>query len=95
MVLSVYFAFRRSHDVVFSSLPPSFRLIFLSSLPLRPTEFLPVEYANVRGVEPKMYKEQEGLAKKSHKEIEEAYVEHCSLLDSYGAVFFPARVSII
>ncbi len=39
-----------------------------------------------------MYKEQETLVKKTHQEIEDAYIDHCSQLESYGAVFFPARV---
>lgn len=61
----------------------------------RPTEFLPVEYTNVRGVEQKMYKEQEGLLKKTHQEIEEGYIDNCSRLETYGAVFFPARVRAV
>ncbi len=68
---------------------------FCSFLPFflfRPTEFLPVEYTSIRGVEAKMYKEQEGLSKKSHLQIEEAYINQCSELKTYGAVFFPARV---
>ena len=64
-------------------------LLFLG----RPTEFLPVEYTSIRGVEAKMYKEQEGLSKKSHLQIEEAYINRCAELKTYGAVFFPARVS--
>ena len=40
-----------------------------------------------------MYKEQEGLQKKTHQEIEDNYIEHLTALESYGAVFFPARVS--
>lgn len=52
-----------------------------------------MEYTSVRGVEQKMYKEQEAISKKSHKEIEEAYIDHCSGLESYAAIFFPARVS--
>jgi len=58
----------------------------------RPTEFLPVEYTTIRGVEAKMYKEQEGLSKQSHLQIEETYIGLCSELKTYGAVFFPARV---
>ena len=48
----------------------------------------------MRGVEQKMYKEQESFKKKSHTEIEDAYIDLCSQLESYDAVFFPARVSI-
>lgn len=51
-----------------------------------------MEYTNIRGVEQKMYKEQETLLKKTHHEIEDAYINHCSQLETYGAVFFPARV---
>ena len=58
----------------------------------RPTEFLPVEYTGIRGIEQKMYKEQEGLLKKSHTEIEETYIDHCAALEMHDAVFFPARV---
>ena len=46
----------------------------------------------MRGVEAKMYKEQEGLRKKTHSEIEDDYISQCSSLESYGAIFFPARV---
>lgn len=52
-----------------------------------------MEFANVRGVEQKMYKEQESLAKKTHKEIEDRYIDYYSQLESYGAIFFPVRVS--
>lgn len=47
----------------------------------------------MRGVEQKMYKEQESLAKKTHKEIEDRYIDYYSQLESYGAIFFPVRVS--
>ena len=60
----------------------------------RPTEFLPVEYVHVRGLEARLYKVQEELTKKTHSEIEEAYVDHYSDLDTAGSVFFPVRVSM-
>lgn len=49
----------------------------------------------MRGVEQKMYKEQEELHKKTHREIEDAYIDHCSQLETYGAVFFPVRVRVL
>lgn len=57
----------------------------------RPTEFLPLEYSGIRGIEQKMYKEQEILKMKNHKDIKAAYNLHCSKLSTYDAVFFPAR----
>lgn len=60
----------------------------------RPTEFLPHEYAGIRGIEQKMYKEQEILKMKSHKDIKANYNAYCSKLPTYEAVFFPARVSL-
>ncbi len=65
-------------------------LVLLSS---RPTEFLPMEYAGIRGLEQKMYKEQETLKGKSHSEVHEAYSNHCAKLATHNAIFFPARVS--
>ena len=58
----------------------------------RPTEFLPVEYSGVRGIEQRMYKEQENLKLHSHKEIQQAYINHCAKICSPDSVFFPARV---
>lgn len=57
----------------------------------RPTEFLPVEYSGVRGIEQRMYKEQENLKLHSHKEIQQAYINHCAKICSPDSVFFPAR----
>ena len=42
-----------------------------------------------------MYKEQEILKMKNHKDIKAAYNLHCSKLSTYDAVFFPARVSLL
>ena len=67
------------------------RLTFLL-LFYRPTEFLPHEYSGIRGIEQKMYKEQEILKMKSHKDIKANYNAYCSKLPTYDAVFFPARV---
>ena len=61
----------------------------------RPTDFLPVEYAGIKGIEQRMYKEQEKLKLRSHAEIMEAYVKHCSQLPLFDVVLFPARVSQI
>jgi hypothetical protein len=61
--------------------------------PHRPTEFLPLEYSGIRGIEQKMYKEQEILKMKNHKDIKASYNSHCSKLPTYETVFFPARVS--
>ena len=58
----------------------------------RPTDFLPGEFAGVRGIEQKMYKEQERLKLRSHADIMAAYVQHCSRLPLFDAVLFPARV---
>jgi hypothetical protein len=63
------------------------------TLPHRPTEFLPLEYSGIRGIEQKMYKEQEILKMKNHKDIKASYNSHCSKLPTYETVFFPARVS--
>ena len=52
-----------------------------------------MEYAGVKGIEQKMYKEQEALKSKTHSEICEAYTTYCSKLPTYNAVFFPVRVS--
>ena len=59
----------------------------------RPTEFLPVEFSGVRGIEQRMYTEQENLKNRTHQEIQEAYAAHCAKLATYDAIFFPARVS--
>lgn len=60
----------------------------------RPTEFLPVEYAGIRGLEQRMYREQEALKSKTHKDVNEGYVQLCSKLATYDAIFFPVRVSL-
>ena len=52
-----------------------------------------MEYAGIRGLEQKMYKEQETLKGKSHSEVHEAYSNHCAKLATHNAIFFPARVS--
>ena len=54
-----------------------------------------MEYSGIRGIEQKMYKEQEILKMKNHKDIKAAYNLHCSKLSTYDAVFFPARVSLL
>ena len=59
----------------------------------RPTEFLPHEYSGIHGIEQKMYKEQEILKMKGHKDIKANYNAYCSKLQTYDAVFFLARVS--
>ena len=69
------------------------RLHFTTPPCCRPTEFLPHEYSGIRGIEQKMYKEQEILKMKSHKDIKAAYNTYCAKLPSYDCVFFPARVS--
>ena len=61
----------------------------------RPNEFLPTEFSAVRGLEQKMYKEQERLkSMKTHKEVHKAYVSMMMGLLTYNTVFFPVRVSV-
>ena len=48
----------------------------------------------IRGMEQKMYKEQEKLkSMKTHKEVHEAYVNKMATLPTYNTIFFPVRVS--
>ena len=49
----------------------------------------------MRGLEQKMYREQEKLkSMKSHKAVHKAYVDLMACLPTYDTVFFPVRVSI-
>lgn len=52
-----------------------------------------MEFSGTRGIEQRMYKEQETLKLRTHQEIQEAYCAQCAKLATYDAVFFPARVS--
>ena len=61
----------------------------------RPNEFLPTEFSTIRGLEQKMYREQEKLkAMKTHKDVQKAYTERISGLPTYNTIFFPVRVSV-
>jgi hypothetical protein len=58
----------------------------------RPNEFLPTEFSTVRGLEQKMYKEQEKLKTiKTHKDVHKAYAKRISGLPTYSTIFFPVR----
>lgn len=57
----------------------------------RPIDFLPVEYAGVRGIDQKMYKEQESLNLKSEKDIYTTYRTCYASLPTHDTIFFPAR----
>ncbi|KAL5516767.1 hypothetical protein EMCRGX_G002176 [Ephydatia muelleri] len=57
----------------------------------RPIDFLPVEYAGVRGIDQKMYKEQESLNLKSEKDIYTTYRTYYTSLPTHDTIFFPAR----
>jgi hypothetical protein len=58
----------------------------------RPNEFLPTEFSGVRGLEQKMYKEQERLkSMKTHKVVHKAYIRMMMGLLTYNTVFFPVR----
>lgn len=59
----------------------------------RPTEFLPAEFAGIRAIEGKIYKEQEKLKSKSQTQIQKAYVDYCRSLPTSNTLFFPVRVS--
>ena len=59
----------------------------------RPTEFLPAEFSGVRGIEQRMYKEQEKIKSKSHSDIQKSYVQYCNSLPTSQTLFFPVRVS--
>ncbi len=59
----------------------------------RPTEFLPAEFAGIRAIEGKIYKEQEKIKSRSHSQIQRSYVEYCKSLPTSNTVFFPVRVS--
>ena len=62
----------------------------------RPNEFLPTEFSVVRGLEQKMYREQEKLkSMKTHRAVHKAYVDLMARLPTYNTVFFPVRVSIL
>ena len=69
------------------------------SVPCRPNEFLPTEFSGVRGMEQKMYKEQEKLkGMKKHKADtiffpHHAYVKLMARLPTADTIFFPVRVS--
>lgn len=57
----------------------------------RPTEFLPAEFSGVRGIEQRMYKEQEKIKSKSHSDIQKSYVQYCNSLPTSQTLFFPVR----
>lgn len=57
-----------------------------------PNEFLPAEFAGMRGIEQRMYKEQEKIKSKSHIEIQKFYIKYASSLATNDTVFFPVRV---
>ena len=61
----------------------------------RPNEFLPTEFSVIRGLEQKMYKEQEKLKHmKTHKAVHKSYINTMMSLLTYNTVFFPVRVSV-
>ena len=58
----------------------------------RPSDFFPVEYAGLRGIDQKMFKELETMNLKAEKDIYQTY-KNCYLsLPTHDTVFFPARV---
>ncbi|KAL5516760.1 hypothetical protein EMCRGX_G002168 [Ephydatia muelleri] len=58
----------------------------------RPIDFLPVEYAGVRGIDQKMYKEQESLNLKSEKDIYTTYRTYYTSLPTHDTL--PGRLPI-
>ena len=52
----------------------------------RPIDFLPVEYAGVRGIDQKMYKEQESLNLKSEKDIYTTYRTYYTSLPTHDTL---------
>ena len=61
----------------------------------QPTEFLPAEFAGIRGIEPKIYKEHEKIKTKHQSHIQKAYVDYCHSLPTSNTLFFPVRVSYL
>lgn len=51
-----------------------------------------MEYAGVRGLEQRMYREQEAIKSKTHKDVHQSYINLCSKLTAYNTVFFPVKV---
>ena len=46
----------------------------------------------MRGIEQRMYKEQEKIKSKSHVEIQKFYIKYACSLPTNNTVFFPVRV---
>ena len=64
------------------------------SLPTpRSTEFLPLEYSSVKGVEEKVFSEQQLLEGYTYKQAQDCYIHASCSLPTYGSVFFPCKVS--
>ena len=71
----------------FLNTPASFSLP-----PLRSTEFLPLEHASVKGIEEKVFSEQQLLEGYTHKQAQDCYIHASCSLPTYGSVFFPCKV---
>jgi hypothetical protein len=58
----------------------------------RPNDFLPVEYAGIRGIEQRLYKEQEKIKSKHQSDVQKFYIKYCCSLPTNGTIMFPVRV---
>jgi hypothetical protein len=57
----------------------------------RPNDFLPVEYAGIRGIEQRLYKEQEKIKSKHQSDVQKFYIKYCCSLPTNGTIMFPVR----
>lgn len=61
----------------------------------RSTEFLPLEYVTVKGVEEKVFSEQQQQLKGyTRKQAQDCYIHASCSLPTYGSVFFPCKVGL-
>ena len=74
------FLFLRQHTFLLLSQPP------------RSTEFLPLEHSLVKGIEEKVFSEQQLLEGYTHKQAQDCYIHASCSLPTYGSVFFPCKV---
>ena len=58
----------------------------------RSSDFLPLEYSRLSGLEEKIFSEQQTLKGLSRQEAQEAYISACTALPTYGTIFFPCKV---
>lgn len=60
----------------------------------RSSDFLPLEYSTVRGVEEQVLEERAALEGYTRLHAQHSYIHACASMQSFGAVFFPCKVTL-